>query len=109
MSVQEKNDFSDRLLDVMGASEEASVRIDFILEGEEHGFVEASRLVSREGGEILGVGMYREKLGESPVCYLRVRGDNADRVAKALRTGGFDVLGIHGPAARHSAFTDEST
>jgi hypothetical protein len=93
----------------MGASEEASVRIDFILEGEEHGFVEASRLVSREGGEILGVGMYREKLGESPVCYLRVRGDNADRVAKALRTGGFDVLGIHGPAARHSAFTDEST
>jgi hypothetical protein len=95
-------------LDIMGASEEASVRIDFILEGEEHGFIEASRLVSRESGEILGVGTYRKKLGESPVCYLRVRGDNAGRIAQALRTAGFDVLGIHGPTTRQSGCTDGS-
>ena len=55
------SDIMKAFLDLMGASEQASVRIDFILEGEEHGLVEASRLVSREGGEILGVGTYRAR------------------------------------------------
>ena len=83
-------------LDVMGASEPASARIDFILEGEEHGLMEASRIVAREGGAISGVGTYREKFGENPVCYLRVLGSNAEHVAKALRAAGFDILGVHG-------------
>ena len=96
------SDIMKAFLDVMGASEEASVRIDFILEGTEHGFEEASRVVAREGGEILGVGMYRDKLGRNPVCYLRVRADNADRVAQALHAGGFDVLGVHGNGGKGS-------
>ena len=50
----------------------------FVLEGEEHGFVEATRLVAREGGEVLGVGTYREKLGDNPVCYLRLVGGTPD-------------------------------
>jgi acetoin utilization protein AcuB len=82
-------------LDLMGASEQASVRIDFILEGEEHGLVEASRIVAREGGEIRGVGTYREKLSESPICYLRLVGGDADRISQALRAGGFNVMGVH--------------
>jgi len=82
-------------LDVMGASHGGSTRIDFVLEGEEHGFTEATRLVAREGGEVLGVGTYRERLGESPVCYLRLLSGNPESIAKALRASGFNVLGLH--------------
>lgn len=89
------SDIIKAFLDAMGASEPASARIDFILEGEERGLVEASRIVAREGGNISGVGTYREKFEENPVCYLRVLGSNSDRLAKALRTGGFNVLGVH--------------
>ena len=90
------NDVLKAFLDVMGASEPSSARIDFILEGEEHGLVEASRIVAREGGNISGVGTYREKFGENPVCYLRVMGGEVERMAQALRAAGFDILGVHG-------------
>ena len=89
------SDVMRAFLDVMGASKGGSTRIDFVLEGEEHGFIEASRIVAREGGEVLGVGSYRDKLGENPICYLRLVAGNADKIAKALRSSGFDVLGVH--------------
>ena len=89
------SDILRAFLDVMGASHGGSSRIDFVLEGEEHGFVEATRLVVREGGEVLGVGTYREKLGDDPVCYLRLIGGAPDNIAKALRSRGFKVLGVH--------------
>jgi len=89
------SDILRAFLDVMGASHGGSSRIDFLLEGEEHGFVEATRLVAREGGEVLGVGTYREKLGANPVCYLRLVGGTPDDFAKALRSRGFTVLGVH--------------
>lgn len=89
------SDILNAFLDVMGASQGGSTRIDFILEGEEHGFVEATRIVAREGGEVLGVGTYREKLGEDPVCYLRLISGTPEKIARALRASGFNVLGIH--------------
>jgi acetoin utilization protein AcuB len=89
------SDIMKAFLDTMGASQPASNRIDFVLEGEEHGLTEASRVVSREGGEILGIGTYREKIGENPVCYLRLLCDNPDQIAESLRRAGFDVLGVH--------------
>ena len=89
------SDILRAFLDVMGASHGGSSRIDFVLEGEEHGFVEATRLVAREGGEVLGVGTYREKLGDNPVCYLRLVGGAPDNIAKALHDRGFSVLGVH--------------
>jgi acetoin utilization protein AcuB len=89
------SDILTAFLDVMGASHGGSTRIDFVLEGEEHGFLEATRLVAREGGEVLGVGTYREKLGENPVCYLRLLAGDPQRIAKTLRASGFNVLGLH--------------
>ena len=89
------SDILTAFLDVMGASHGGSTRIDFVLEGEAHGFVEATRLVAREGGEVLSVGTYREKLGENPVCYLRLLAGNPETIANALRAGGFNVLGVH--------------
>ena len=89
------SDIVKAFLDVMGASRGGSARIDFVLEGEEHGFVEATRTVAREGGEVLGVGTYRENLGENPVCYLRLLSGDPEKIAKALRASGFNVLGLH--------------
>jgi len=87
-------DILQAFLDVMGASEETSTRIDFVLEGEGHGLAEASRIISQEGGEVLSVGTYRKKWGETPVCYLRLRSGDADAIAKGLRERGFEVLGV---------------
>ncbi len=89
------SDILKAFLDVMGASQGSSTRIDLILEGEEHGLVEATRIVVREGGEVLGVGTYREKLGENSVCYLRLISGTPDELTAALRARGFNVLGIH--------------
>jgi acetoin utilization protein AcuB len=89
------SDVMKAFLDIMGASQPASTRLDFILEGQEHGLIEASRVVSREGGEILGIGTYREKIGENPICYLRLLSGNFERIAEALRRSGFNVLGVH--------------
>jgi acetoin utilization protein AcuB len=89
------SDILRAFLDVMGASQGGSTRIDFVLEGEEHGLIEASRIVAREAGEVLGVGTYRDKLGEDAVCYLRLLSGNPEKIASALRTSGFNVLGVH--------------
>jgi len=89
------SDILQAFLDVMGASEEASTRIDFVLEGEGRGLAEASRIVAREGGEVLGVGTFRKKWAETPVCYMRLRSVDADAVAKVLREKGFGVLGVY--------------
>jgi acetoin utilization protein AcuB len=88
-------DVMNAFLDIMGASKGGSTRIDFVLEGEEHGFVEASRVIAREGGEVLGIGTYRDKLGDNPICYLRLIAGDADKIAQALRDSGYDVLGVH--------------
>ncbi len=89
------SDVLQAFLDVMGASEETSRRIDFVLREEGGGVAEASKIVAREGGEVLGVGTYRGKWGDTPVCYLRLRSGDADAIAKLLKVKGFEVLGVH--------------
>jgi acetoin utilization protein AcuB len=89
------SDIIEAFLEVMGAAQGGSARIDFVLEGDERSFAEATRIIAREGAEVLGVGTYREKLGDNPVCYLRLLSGAPDEIAKALRAGGFNVLGVH--------------
>jgi hypothetical protein len=89
------SDILQAFLDVTGASEETSTRIDFVLEGEGHGLAEASRIIFQEGGEVLSVGTHRKKWGETPVCYLGLRSGDADTIAKVLSERGFEVLGVH--------------
>jgi len=79
----------------LGASEEGTARIDVLLEGEGQDLATASKTVSDEGGEILGVGTYREHWGESAVCYLRVHDGDPERIAEALKQRGYTVLGVH--------------
>jgi len=94
------SDVLQAFLDVMGASEETSRRIDFVLREEGGSVAEASRIVAQEGGEVLGVGTYRGKWGDSPVCFLRFRSGDADAIAKLLKEKGFEVLGVHDVASK---------
>lgn len=89
------SDILQAFLDVMGASEEGASRIDLLLEGEGHDLSSASTTVSEQDGEVLGVGTYREKWGESSVCYLRLKAADPSRIADALAEKGFTVLGAH--------------
>jgi acetoin utilization protein AcuB len=89
------SDVLQAFLEVMGASEESSTRIDFVLQREGAGLAEASRIVSQEGGEVLWVGTYRGKWGGAPVCYLRLRSGDTDTIAKVLTERGFEVLGVY--------------
>ena len=89
------SDILQTFLEVMGASEETSTRIDFVLQPEGGGLAEAAKVVSQQGGEVLGVGTYRGKWGESSVCHLRLRSGDVDAIAKALRERGFEVMGIY--------------
>lgn len=82
-------------LEVMGAVEPGTARIDLLLEGEQYGLASASKAIVEEGGEVLGLGTYRERWGESPVCYLRVRGADPEGIADRLRQQGYNVLGVH--------------
>ena len=93
--VEERTENFQAFLDVMGASQEGTSRIDLLLEGEEHDLANASKIVSGQGGEVLGLGTYREKWGESPVCYLRMRTADPERIADALKQKGFAILGVH--------------
>jgi len=90
-----RSDVLQAFLDVMGASEEISTRIDFVLQGEAKSLAEASRIVSQQGGEVLSVGTYRGKWGEAPVCYLRLRSGDTDAIARVLREKGFEVVGVY--------------
>jgi acetoin utilization protein AcuB len=88
-------DIMQAFLDVMGASEETSTRIDFIPAGETEGLGEASRIIAQEGGEVLSLGSHRKKWGDTPVYYLRLRSGDAGAIAKVLSQKGFEVLGVY--------------
>lgn len=89
------SDILQAFLDVMGASEEGTARIDLLLEGEGYNLSSACKTIAEVGGEILGVGTYRERWGENPVFYLRLRASDPPSVADALKERGYTVLGVH--------------
>jgi len=89
------SDMLQAFLDVLGATDEASTRIDFVVDAEGHGLTEASSIVSQQGGNVLGLGTYRGQWGDDRVCYLRIRALDAGRIAATLGQKGFNVLGVH--------------
>jgi len=88
------SDVLQAFLDVMGASEEGAARIDLLVEGQERNLGGASSIIEEAGGEILGVGTYREPWKESPVFYLRLRSPDSKSIAQTLKDKGFTVLGV---------------
>jgi acetoin utilization protein AcuB len=88
------SDILQAFLDVMGASEKGSSRIDFMLD-EKHDLALASQTIAEEGGEVLGVGTHKDKWEENRVCYLHLLAAEPERFADALRSKGYTVLGVH--------------
>ena len=79
----------------MGASEEGSSRIDFVL-GPEHDLTLASKTIAEEGGEVLGIGTHREEWDEGRgSVHLHRRDADPNHLADALRNKGYTVLGVH--------------
>jgi acetoin utilization protein AcuB len=89
------SDILQAFLDMLGASEEGSFRIDFVLD-EKHDLAVATQTIAERGGEVLGVGTHKDKWEESRVCYLHLRGADPGRFADALETKGYKVLGVYG-------------
>lgn len=88
------SDVLKAFLEIMGASEEGCSRIDLLLGGSSD-LASASMTIAEEGGEILGIGTYREKWEENPVCYIRLRTADAGRLAATLKEKGYTILGLH--------------
>lgn len=88
------SDILQAFLDMLGASEEGSFRIDFVLD-EKHDLVLATQTILERGGEVLGVGTHKDKWEESRVCYLHLRATDPGRLANALETKGYTVLGVY--------------
>lgn len=82
-------------MDVMGASEKDTVRIDLTLQGTRHDVAGAFRCIESAGGLVLGLGTYAEKWDRSRVFYVRVRMADPLAAVDALTEAGYRVLGVH--------------
>ncbi len=92
------SDLLKALVGLVGGAEEGAVRIDLVLASEDaetNPMVAATQVVGEEAGEILGLGTYQPEDEESPILYVRVPAEDAQRVADALAEKGFDVLAVH--------------
>ena len=78
---------------VLGASSDASSRIDLDLDGS--GEIAAATSLVQSICPLLGVGTYRRNHSEREVLYVLVPSTSAQRAAAALREYGFKVLAVH--------------
>lgn len=90
-------------LNVTGASEEGTVRIDLIFGESSYDLTELSRIISDKGGEVYGFGTYRERWDERPILYVRVHTTDSARITDALAGRDYVVLGVHGTAAKEGS------
>lgn len=82
-------------LEMTGASAPESVRIDLLQTEKGGDLAKAAALVNEIGGEVLGVGTYRDPWSEQPIFYLRLRGVDAAAASAALQNKGYTVLSVH--------------
>jgi acetoin utilization protein AcuB len=82
-------------LDMTGAAAPDSVRIDLLQTEKGGDLAKAAALVNEIGGEVLGVGTYRDPWSEQPIFYLRLRGIEAAAASAALQHKGYTVLSTH--------------
>jgi acetoin utilization protein AcuB len=89
------SDILQAFVEVSGATVQGSIRVDLLRTGKEGDLVDASAILSQIGGEVLGVGTYRDPWSEQPIFYLRVRGVEAGAASTALEKKGYTVLSVH--------------
>jgi acetoin utilization protein AcuB len=89
------SDILQAFLEMTGASTPGSVRIDLLRTEKGGDLAEAATLINGIGGEVLGVGTYRDPWSEQPIFYLRLRGVDAAAASAALQNKGYTVLSVH--------------
>lgn len=88
------SDLLQAFREVLGAATEESVRIDLLEEGDSFSLPAATALIDDLGGTVLGVGIYREPVGEQSVFYIRFCGVEKNAARTALQDAGYTVLGL---------------
>jgi len=89
-------DVLSAFVEIFGTSEENATRVDLLLDAAPpHDLPHASEVIQSSGGEILGLGTYRDRWKEERVYYLVVRADPIKPAIDALERNGFRLLGIH--------------
>ncbi|HEV8714785.1 MAG TPA: CBS domain-containing protein [Candidatus Binatia bacterium] len=89
------SDILRAFLEMTGASTPESVRIDLLQTEKGGDLAKATALVNEMGGEVLGVGTYRDPWSEQPIFYLRLVGIDAAAASVALQNEGYTVLSTH--------------
>jgi acetoin utilization protein AcuB len=89
------SDVLHAFLEMTGASTQGAVRIDLLRTEKGDDLAEATALVNQIGGEVLGVGTYRDPWSEQPIFYVRLRGVDAAAASAALQNKGYTVLSAH--------------
>ncbi len=83
-------------VEIFGTAEENATRIDLTLEqAAPHDLPSAAQVIQSAGGEILGLGTYRDRWEDERVYYLVIRADPMKPVMDGLESKGFRVLGVH--------------
>jgi len=82
-------------LEMTGASTQGAVRIDLLHTEKGGDLAEAAALINQIGGEVLGVGTYRDPWSEQHIFYVRLRGVDAAAASAALQNKGYTVLSAH--------------
>jgi acetoin utilization protein AcuB len=89
-------DMLEAFVEIFGATEKDAARIDVLLEpAPPLDLPRATEVIQKCGGEVLGLGTYRDRWEQERVYYLVVRAKPFEAVTEALSKGGFRVLGIH--------------
>ncbi|MBI3795756.1 MAG: CBS domain-containing protein [Deltaproteobacteria bacterium] len=89
------SDVLHAFLEMTGASAPESVRIDLLQTEKGGDLATAAAIINEIGGEVLGVGTYREPWSEQSVFYVRLRGVDAATASAALQNKGYTVLSTH--------------
>jgi acetoin utilization protein AcuB len=89
------SDVLHAFLEMTGASASESVHIDLLQTEKGGDLAKAAAIVNEIGGEVLGVGTYREPWSEQSVFYVRLRGVDAAAASAALQNKGYTVLSTH--------------
>lgn len=89
-------DLLGAFIEIFGTAEENTSRIDLMLEPTApHDLPRALETIQNSGGEILGLGTYRDQWESERVYYLVVRANPMKPVTDALTSQGFRLLGTH--------------
>jgi len=85
------SDILNAFLEMTGASTPNSVRINLLAKNG-GSLADATKLIEESGGEVLGVGNYREPAQNQRGFFIRLRGVDTATASTALRKSGYTVL-----------------